>query len=103
MSRLSFSKGILDLQLYSQYSAAVTNADLNEEEKQKVFIYAKDSNGNPYSPSWYNLNFKAMVQIRPKLTCSAGIENITDVRYRPYSSGIVAAGRNLVFSIMGRF
>jgi hemoglobin/transferrin/lactoferrin receptor protein len=103
MSRLSFSKEKLDLQFYSHYSAAVSNAKLNEEEKQKVFIYAKDHNGNPYSPAWYSLNFKAMYQFLPKLSCSAGIENITDIRYRPYSSGLVAAGRNLVFSIMGRF
>ena len=103
MSRLSFSKDKLDLQFYSHYSAAVSNAKLNEEEKQKVFIYAKDHNGNPYSPAWYSLNFKAMYQFLPKLSCSAGIENITDIRYRPYSSGLVAAGRNLVFSIMGHF
>jgi hemoglobin/transferrin/lactoferrin receptor protein len=27
------------------------------------------------------------------------LENITDIRYRPYSSGISAAGRNLILSL----
>jgi hemoglobin/transferrin/lactoferrin receptor protein len=28
-----------------------------------------------------------------------GVENITDQRYRPYSSGISAAGRNFIGSL----
>ena len=32
-----------------------------------------------------------------------GVENLTDVRYRPYSSGICAAGRNLVLSLRAGF
>jgi hemoglobin/transferrin/lactoferrin receptor protein len=30
---------------------------------------------------------------------NAGIENILDNRYRPYSSGIVAPGRNFIISL----
>ncbi|MFT7154314.1 MAG: hemoglobin/transferrin/lactoferrin receptor protein, partial [Alteromonas macleodii] len=32
-----------------------------------------------------------------------GVENISDQRYRPYSSGIVAPGRNFILSLKARF
>jgi hemoglobin/transferrin/lactoferrin receptor protein len=77
--------------------------NLNEEERQKRFIYARDNNGNSYSPSWYTLSFKAMYQFHPNFTVSAGLENITDQRYRPYSSGLVAGGRNFILSVRANF
>ena len=39
-----------------------------------------------------------MVQVSDDLAVSAGLENITDVRYRPYSSGLAGAGRNFIVS-----
>ncbi len=99
ITRLSYQKDKLIMQLYTMYSSKVSYERLNTEERQKQVIYAKDTNGNPYSPSWYTLNFKAMYQFHQNLTISIGVENITDQRYRPYSSGLVAAGRNLIFSL----
>jgi hemoglobin/transferrin/lactoferrin receptor protein len=103
VTRLTFQKSKLTMQLYAMYSAEVSFDNLNEEERQKPFIYAKDENGQPYSPSWWTLNYKAMYQFHPNFSVSAGIENITDVRYRPYSSGLVAPGRNMVLSVKGIF
>jgi len=103
VTRLSYQKNKLFLQLYAMYSAKVSHADLNEEEKQKPFIYATNGDGNPYSPSWYTLNFKAMYQFHPNFSVSAGVENITDQRYRPYSSGLVAPGRNFIISLRANF
>ena len=74
-----------------------------EEEKSKTFIYASDENGNLYSPSWTIFNVNASYPILDFLTVSAGIENIGDQRYRSYSSGIVAPGRNFSFSLKGSF
>ena len=42
------------------------------------------------------LNFGAQYQFTDSLQLTATLENITDQRYRPYSSGIAAAGRNLI-------
>ena len=72
-------------------------------EKDKDEIYAKDENGNNYAPSWYTLNVKAMYQISDHFTVSAGLENITDQRYRMYSSGISSPGRNFVMSLKANF
>lgn len=99
ISRLTYSAHKLNLQIYSVYSAGKSFEQLPEEEKGKDYLYAIDPNGNPYSPAWYTLNFKAMYQFEENLTISAGLENITDQRYRPYSSGLVAPGRNFILSL----
>jgi len=103
ITRLTYNAGKLQMQVYAVYSAEVSHDNLNEEERQKAVIYAKDDNGNPYSPSWYTLNFKMMYQFHSNLALSAGVENLTDQRYRPYSSGLVAPGRNVILSLRANF
>jgi len=88
---------------FANYSAAVTFDKMPQEEISKDYMYAMDKNGNPWSPSWYTLNFKGMYQLTDQFMVSGGIENITDRRYRPYSSGLVAPGRNLIFSLQMKF
>ncbi len=89
--------------LFGIYNGEVSNENLAPEEQSKDYMYASDPDGNPYCPSWYTLNIKAMYQITGFLMISTGIENLTDQRYRPYSSGIVAAGRNFIVSLKGTF
>lgn len=103
VSRISYSTQNLMVQLYTIYSAERKFEDLPLEEQTKTEIYAIDNNGKPWSPGWYTLNFKAMCRIHENLSVSAGVENITDQRYRPYSSGIVAPGRNVVLSLKASF
>ena len=103
VTRLTYTNDKVTLQLYSMYSAGLSFDDLNEEEKLKPAIYAKDANGNPYSPSWYTLNLKAMFKLNSNFTVSAGLENILDARYKTYSSGLVAPGRNFILSLRGSF
>ncbi|MCF8236297.1 MAG: TonB-dependent receptor [Bacteroidales bacterium] len=103
VSRLKYRTGKLNMQFYAQYSGERKHEDMPEEEKGKTEIYAKDANGNTYSPSWYTINFKAMYQLGEMFAISAGLENLTDQRYRPYSSGISAPGRNFIISMQMRF
>ena len=93
----------LDLEVNLQFSDEVAYEDLAEEEKGKKEIYAIDGNGNPYSPSWYTLNLKSMYKLNENFTLTAGLENITDQRYRPYSSGIVAPGKNFILALRAKF
>ncbi len=99
VTRFNFKAQKLRMQVYAMYSAEVSNKKLNPEERQKLAIYATNVDGLPYSPSWYTLNFKAMFDLNKNFSISAGVENITDQRYRPYSSGLVAAGRNFIFTL----
>lgn len=103
VSRLLFNAGKLSLQFYSMYQAERSFADLPQEEKAKDEIYAKDADGNNYAPAWYTLNFKAMYQISNTFSISTGLENLTDQRYRPFSSGISAPGINFMISLKASF
>jgi len=87
--------------LYSQYNSEISFDNLADSERDKI-TYATDNNGNPYSPSWWTLNFRTSVELKKYLTINLGVENILDQRYRPYSSGIAAPGRNFIFTIAGR-
>jgi len=94
-----YESGNLTASLYTIYNGEIKYDDLAPTEREKVVIYAKDENGKPYSPSWYTLNFKMTYEFLDGLQVGAGIENLTDQRYRPYSSGISAPGRNFIGSL----
>ncbi len=83
----------------AMYNSQIKNEDLAPVEQAKTDIYAKDANGKPYSPSWYTLNLKASYQITKNLLFTTGWENMTNQRYRPYSSGIVAGGSNVIIGL----
>jgi hemoglobin/transferrin/lactoferrin receptor protein len=103
VSRLNFKTQKVNMQMYVDYSGEVKFEDLAEEEKGKTEIYAINDNGDPYAPGWYTLNFKAQYQLTDKISINGGLENITDRRYRPYSSGISGAGRNFILSLKAAF
>lgn len=98
VSRLNFHRQNLTLQFYAMYQGSFSHDQLAIEERSKREIYALDENGNTFAPAWHTLNFKAMYAISDQFTLSGGLENITDQRYRPYSSGISGAGRNFILS-----
>ncbi len=98
VSRLSFQMKGLRVDLYANYSGEKSFDELPESEKGKDYLYAKDDEGNPYSPSWATLNLKALFKVNDYLSLSGGVENITDQRYRPYSSGLTAPSRNFILS-----
>ena len=102
-THLTFAAPHLNLDVYAMYNGEVAYADLPQEEQGKGYIYAVDADGNPYSPGWYTLNFKAMYQFSEQWSVSGGVENLTDQRYRPYSSGLVAAGRNFILALRAKF
>lgn len=89
----------LKMDLFANYNNELAYNQLAESEREKDYIYALDSNGNPYSPSWYTLNLRSQYQINEAVLISASLENITDQRYKTYSSGIAASGRNLIVSL----
>ncbi len=102
-TKLTFKHKKLTIQFYAIYSDGVRHEQLNEEEKQRPAIYAKNADGKPYSPAWQTFNLKAMYEVKSFISLQAGVENISDLRYRPYSSGLVAPGRNFMVSIKAGF
>lgn len=102
-TKLRYQNNKMSLELSSQYSAAVPFERMPQEEIGKPTIYASDSNGNPYSPAWTVINFSAKIPITSSIQINTGIENIGNLQYRSYSSGIVSPGRNFQVSIKGVF
>lgn len=103
VTKLDYKIKKIQLSLFVNYSGEVSYNQLAEDERGKAYIYAVDTNGNPYSPAWYTVNFRALYQVNKKLSFTANIENITDQRYRPYSSGLVAAGINFIAGVRVSF
>jgi len=91
------------LDAFSEYNGKFNFEDLAPSEQNKPFLYALDENGNPYSPSWYTLNFGAQYQITEALQVNSTIENISNQRYRTYSSGIASPGLNFIVALKYKF
>ena len=89
----------LHADFFLNYNGEIANNDLAMSEQSKEYIYAVDENGDPYAPSWYTLNFRSQYDITNRFKITASLENITDQRYRTYSSGIVAPGRNIILGL----
>jgi hemoglobin/transferrin/lactoferrin receptor protein len=95
----SYSGKRLTANLYAMFNGEISYSNLAPSEREKDYIYALDGNGNPYSPSWHTINLKVMYRLTENIRLSAGLENIADQRYRPYSSGIAGAGRNFIAAL----
>lgn len=87
---------------YVSYNGIMTANNLPLNERDDI-VYAKDGNGNNYTPAWYTLNFKASYFFNKHLSMNAGIENITNQLYRTFGSGISASGFNFLISVKATF
>ncbi|MDU8884809.1 TonB-dependent receptor [Yeosuana sp. MJ-SS3] len=98
-THLIWSFNNFKIDVFANYNQELSFNQLAPSEIEKDYIYALDENGNPYSPSWYTLNLRTQYSINPSITLTANLENITNQRYKTYSSGIAAAGRNLILAL----
>jgi outer membrane receptor protein involved in Fe transport len=99
ISHLIFTRENFKADFYIEYNGEISAENLAPSEQDKEYMYKIDANGDAYSPSWYTINFKVAYQLNEHVQMNVGLENIMDIRYRPYSSGLVAPGRNLIFSL----
>lgn len=96
---LGFENERLCVEAFTAFQGECSAEDMPEEEKEKTEIYALDADGRAYSPSWYTLNLRTSYKVNDNIRLNATLENIADKRYRPYSCGISAPGRNLTVSV----
>lgn len=54
-------------------------------------------------PSWYTLNLRFSADVGTSFTFQAGIDNLLDLQYRTFASGINAPGRNIFVTARVRF
>ena len=87
------------ISMIGNYQAEVTAENMPIAETAEDYINALDENGDPYTPAWYRLDIKLLWQPKDFLQISGGVENLTNQRYQPFSSGIVAAGLNGILGV----
>jgi len=54
-------------------------------------------------PSWYTLNLRLGYQVNDMFAVQAGADNLLDLQYRTFASGINSPGRNLFFTLRVKF
>jgi len=102
-AHLIWEKNKLKCDAFINYNGELSFNSLAVSEVRKAYLYAKDKNGNPYAPSWYTINFRSQYEINKNTSLIVTLENITNQRYRPYSSGISAPGTNLILALKYSF
>ncbi|MFM7728187.1 MAG: TonB-dependent receptor, partial [Flavobacteriales bacterium] len=50
-------------------------------------------------PSWSTLNIRTSWKASEHCRLQAGVDNLLDINYRTFSSGIHSPGRNFIFSV----
>jgi hemoglobin/transferrin/lactoferrin receptor protein len=101
--QLGWAKYPWRLALVFNYNGEIPYKDLALSERNKAYLYATDAAGNPFSPSWYTLNFRSAYTLWDRYQLTFAVENLTNQRYRPYSSGIAAAGFNVIAGLNVKF
>lgn len=92
---VTFQQKKLRSEFYIEYNGNRGRNDIPTSEiDRKPYLYTENG-----SPGWYTLNIKSSYQINENFNVNAGIENMLDQHYRPYSSGISAPGRNYILAL----
>lgn len=97
-SSLKFHPGKLKTELSFNYNSWKKLKDyyLNGEDNEQ---YATPVG----MPAWYTFNFRISYPILNQLNLQLGVDNIFDIQYRTFASGINAPGRNFIFSVKSTF
>jgi len=83
----------LNAELFSVFNGWKHIADYNLNGEDNEIYATKDG-----MPSWLTLNFSTYYAPTKSISVGFQIENITDLNYRYFASGISAVGRNYVLS-----
>ena len=88
---------------YAIFNGALSYQKLAPSEREKPYLYAMDKDGKPFSPSWLSLHLKIRRQMTSFVYLEVGLDNALDSRYRTYSSGVIAPGRNFIITLRTQF
>ncbi|MFM7078657.1 MAG: TonB-dependent receptor plug domain-containing protein [Bacteroidota bacterium] len=101
--RVTYRKSQFTAEASVESVGAVSYSQMPSEYIASPHLFASDTNGNPYAPSWTIFNFRMKQGFKKHYTLVLGVDNIADLRYRTFGSGMAAAGRNISFGIHASF
>ena len=91
---LSFLKGKIYSSAYSLFNGWKRIEDFSPSGVDNEEETTPDG-----TPAWYTLNFKSGFDLNDRFGVQVAVENILDRHYKPFSSGISAAGRNVIVTL----
>ncbi|QCK15821.1 TonB-dependent receptor [Mangrovivirga cuniculi] len=91
---LKYDRSKWDVYIDLRYQGGIDFKDLAPSEQNKTHLYTEDG-----ALGWATINLGGSVNVLNNLTINSGLENLADLHYRPYSSGISAPGRNFYFGL----
>jgi len=99
----------------SEYAVTTANYDDNKNlildrrgssDNPEFTPFLVDDNGNINhvgSLAWTTYNLYSSFQLSKQISINLAVENLTDLHYLPFSSGISAPGRNFILTVRGKF
>jgi hemoglobin/transferrin/lactoferrin receptor protein len=97
-SQIDWSKNSYRLGLFVFYNAWKKAEDYSPNGSDNLDEATADG-----TPSWWILNLSCSVNLSDKLMTQLNVENILDVHYKTFSSGISAPGRSVILSLKTEF
>ena len=100
---------------FSEYAVTSANYDANKNlilerggssDNIEFTPYRFNENGEfQYigSLAWTTYNLYSSFKLSSKITVNLAVENLMDLHYLPFSSGISAPGRNFILTVRGKF
>jgi hemoglobin/transferrin/lactoferrin receptor protein len=93
---LTYQRKQFQTEFWALYNGWKRIGDYNPEGEDNAQYATPDG-----MPAWTTLNVRGSYKVSNRLTVQAALENILDVNYRYFASGISAPGRNLVLTVRG--
>ena len=99
--KLNFTKSIYQLQVSYKFSRSKDPNEYSlggEDSIEETPILSIDENGNPIyggMPKWGIFQLSSLVKINSKTYIQVLLDNIFDIHYREFASGISSPGRSL--------
>lgn len=97
MAGITYKAEKIRIKAYTEFNGKKDISDFSPSERSKTHLYTPEG-----TPAWATFNMRASWQINPEIQINAGVENIFDQHYRPYSSGISAPGINFTLTLRAR-
>jgi hemoglobin/transferrin/lactoferrin receptor protein len=94
--------------LYAK-KAVRAEAFVNFSSKKSLSDYSSSGEDNlQYAPAdgmpgWYTINLRGSYEINKTFSIQTGVDNLMDIQYRTFASGINAPGRNIFGTLRVRF
>lgn len=91
-------------EVYVRFNGKKALKDFRPNSEDNIQVCPVDENGEYIGmPSWWTLNLRTGISLNKYLQIQAGVDNLLDLHYRNYASGISAPGRNVMITLRGSF